>query len=187
MFAGVDIGGTGVKVGIVTSKGSILAREYEKYHPEKLEPLDVVELTGLNLENLDGIGIGCPGVVKDGGIIHAAANFPSWADVPLQQLLADTLGHPVTVCNDADAAILAEQWVGAASGGINDFIMLSTMANIYIEIIYLANVRDKIYLNLHVALGTGIGFGVVENGQLVRGGTSAIEGGHMVQLDCFKN
>lgn len=44
MFAGVDIGGTGVKVGIVTSEGSVVAREQENYHPEKHEPQDVVDL-----------------------------------------------------------------------------------------------------------------------------------------------
>jgi hypothetical protein len=44
MFAGVDIGGTGVKVGVVTSEGVVVAREQEKYHPEKHEPQDVVDL-----------------------------------------------------------------------------------------------------------------------------------------------
>ncbi|CAH0477348.1 unnamed protein product [Peronospora belbahrii] len=165
MFAGIDIGGTGIKVGIVTSKGSIIAREHENYHPDKHEPQDVVNLavtllytvlktTRLGLKDLDAVGVGCPGVLKPGGIIHAAASFPSWKNIPLQQLLTDTLDKPVTVCNDADAAILAEQWVGAAKGQVKDFIMLT--------------------------LGTGVGFSVVANGQLVRGGSNAIEGGHMI-------
>ncbi|POM61448.1 Glucokinase, partial [Phytophthora palmivora] len=165
MFAGVDIGGTGVKVGIVTSEGVVAAREQENYHPEKHEPLDVVDLAvavlhkvltmaHLGLGDLEAVGVGCPGVLEAGGVIRAAANFPSWMDVPLQQLFTDTLGRPVTVCNDADAAILAEQWVGTAKGGIKDFIMLT--------------------------LGTGVGFGVVANGELVRGGSNAIEGGHMI-------
>ncbi|RMX69851.1 hypothetical protein DD238_000617 [Peronospora effusa] len=182
IFAGVDIGGTGVKVGIVTSKGSVVAREQENYHPDKHEPQDVVDLavsmlhkvlktvsifcidelwvayvankkftikvTCLRLEDLDAIGVGCPGVLKAGGVIHAAASFPSWTDVPLQQLLTDKVGRSVTVGNDADAAILAEQWVGAAKGQVKDFIMLS--------------------------------FSIVANGQLVRGGSNAIEGGHMI-------
>ncbi|CAI5725939.1 unnamed protein product [Peronospora effusa] len=165
IFAGVDIGGTGVKVGIVTSKGSVVAREQENYHPDKHEPQDVVDLavsmlhkvlktTCLRLEDLDAIGVGCPGVLKAGGVIHAAASFPSWTDVPLQQLLTDKVGRSVTVGNDADAAILAEQWVGAAKGQVKDFIMLT--------------------------LGTGVGFSIVANGQLVRGGSNAIEGGHMI-------
>ncbi|KAG6955698.1 hypothetical protein JG687_00011039 [Phytophthora cactorum] len=181
MFAGVDIGATGVKVGVVTSEGAVVAREQENYHPEKHEPQDVVDLaisvlhkvletvlrcdfaTQLGFGDLEAVGVGCPGVLEAGGVIHAAANFPSWLDAPLQQLFTDTLGRPVTVCNDADAAILAEQWVGTAKGGIKDFIMLT--------------------------LGTGVGFGVVANGELVRGGSNAIEGGHMVRnvLLCVAN
>ncbi|EEY65839.1 glucokinase, putative [Phytophthora infestans T30-4] len=165
MFAGVDIGATGVKVGVVNSEGAVVAREQKNYHPEKHEPQDVVDLaisvmhnvletTRLGLGDLEAVGVGCPGVLEAGGVIHAAANFPSWLDVPLQQLFTNTLGRPVTVCNDADAAILAEQWVGTAKGDIKDFIMLT--------------------------LGTGVGFGVVANGELVRGGSNAIEGGHMI-------
>uniref|UniRef100_M4BID6 Glucokinase n=1 Tax=Hyaloperonospora arabidopsidis (strain Emoy2) TaxID=559515 RepID=M4BID6_HYAAE len=137
MFAGVDIGGMGVKVGIVTSNGSIVARKQEKYNPDHHEPQDVVDLavsvlynvlktTCLKLEDLEAVGVGCPGVLRAGGVVHAAANFPSWLDVSLQQLFTETLGRPVTICNDADAAILAEQWVGAAKGGIKNFVMLST-------------------------------------------------------------
>ena len=44
LFAGVDIGGTGVKIGIVTSKGSVVARKQENYHLDKHEPQDVVDL-----------------------------------------------------------------------------------------------------------------------------------------------
>ncbi|KAF1775410.1 ROK family [Phytophthora cactorum] len=157
MFAGVDIGATGVKVGVVTSEGAVVAREQENYHPEKHEPQDVVDLAisvlhkvletvlrcdfavrvihqrfshsyvmltdPVGIGDLEAVGVGCPGVLEAGG---------------------------VTVCNDADAAILAEQWVGTAKGGIKDFIMLT--------------------------LGTGVGFGVVANGELVRGGSNAIEG-----------
>ncbi|RLN38410.1 hypothetical protein BBJ28_00014537 [Nothophytophthora sp. Chile5] len=167
VFAGVDVGGTGVKVGVVTSEGRVLAREQQNYHPDKHEPQDVVDLAALVLhEVLKTVRrpqqSGMPDAVlhivatnsQAGGVIHAAANFPSWKDVPLQQLFTDTLGMPVrsrldlerksawethiwdvlyrlmhrkvTVCNDADAAILAEQWVGTAKGGVKDFIMLST-------------------------------------------------------------
>lgn len=60
-------------------------------------------------------------------MIHAASNFPSWHDVPLQQLFADELrGLRVHVCNDADAAILAEYWVGTARSNVQHFLMLST-------------------------------------------------------------
>ncbi|CAI5712095.1 unnamed protein product [Hyaloperonospora brassicae] len=165
MFAGVDIGGLSVKVGLVAANGSVVARRQQKYESTRPNPQDVVDLAVallhkvletncVPLQDVEAVGVGCPGVLRAEGVIRAAANFPSWSDVPLQQLFTETLGTPVTVCNDADAAILAEQWVGAAKGGIKNFIMLT--------------------------LGTGVGFGVVANGQLVRGGSNAIEGGHMI-------
>ena len=100
----------------------------------------------------------------------------------------------VTVCNDADAAILAEQWVGAAKGGIKNFIMLSTIAAAPVTS-YLVPVVGKrtvdetscgLIVKRGAALGTGVGFGVVANGQLVRGGSNAIEGGHMVSKCLFR-
>lgn len=38
-----------------------------------------------------GVGVGCPGILQEHGVIHAAANFPSWSDVPLQQLFVERL------------------------------------------------------------------------------------------------
>ncbi|RLN55541.1 hypothetical protein BBP00_00008442 [Phytophthora kernoviae] len=106
----------------------------------------------LRVQDLVGVGVGCPGVVLPGGVVHAAANFPTWSGVPLQKLLADRISRLVQVCNDADVAIMAEQWVGTAHG-VKSFLMIT--------------------------LGTGVGFGIVDDGHLVRGGTNAIEGGHM--------
>ncbi|KAF1787973.1 ROK family [Phytophthora cactorum] len=188
MFAGVDIGATGVKVGVVTSEGAVVAREQENYHPEKHEPQDVVDLAISVLHKVletvlrcdfavrvihqrfshsyvmltDPVGIWRPGGCRCGLPRRPGGwwGYPRCCQLSIlvgcstPQLFTDTLGRPVTVCNDADAAILAEQWVGTAKGGIKDFIMLT--------------------------LGTGVGFGVVANGELVRGGSNAIEGGHMI-------
>ncbi|KAG7394981.1 hypothetical protein PHYBOEH_004422 [Phytophthora boehmeriae] len=164
LFAGVDIGATSVKIGNVAADGIIIYRVQQKLNPAELEPHDIVQFTSslltklltrmeLRAQDLAGVGVGCPGVVLPGGVLHAAANFPSWSGVPLQRLLSDLIGIPVKVCNDADAAIMAEQWVGAAHG-VKSFLML--------------------------ILGTGVGFGVVDEGRLVRGGSNAIEGGHMI-------
>lgn len=49
----------------------------------------------LRVSDLKGVGVGCPGVLLPNGVVHAAANFPSWSVVPLQQLLTDRLGVPV--------------------------------------------------------------------------------------------
>lgn len=93
------------------------------------------------------MGVGCPGKLLEGGVVQGAANFPSWKNVPLQQLFSERLnrkvhsllsccnglcgftllplGSQVVLCNDADAAILAERWVGTAKDNVKNFIMFS--------------------------------------------------------------
>src|SRR3972149_647503 len=61
-------------------------------------------------------GCGLPGVVKDGRLKTAANIDASWIDAPAQQLLADRLGRPCVIVNDADAAGIAEMAFGAARG-----------------------------------------------------------------------
>ncbi|KAG6609885.1 putative glucokinase [Phytophthora cinnamomi] len=164
VFAGVDIGGTSVKVGTVTARGKILARAQEAYEPDSRHPQDVVDLAtavldkllckeNMSLGDVSGESVGCPSVVEDCGVVHAGSAL-NWGAVPLQRMFADRLNKPVTVCNDADAAVLAEQWVGSAKGDIKTFTMLT--------------------------LGTGVGFGAVINGQLARGGQNIVEGGHLI-------
>jgi glucokinase len=76
-------------------------------------------------DQIMGVGVGCPGVIDEHGILRAAANFPTWKDVPLQSLFSEKLGYPIRLCNDADAAVMAEHWVGSAKEGIDNCIMLS--------------------------------------------------------------
>ncbi|TMW60679.1 hypothetical protein Poli38472_000721 [Pythium oligandrum] len=166
VFVGVDIGGSSVKVGLVTDDGRVLGRQQTAIDPDDQAPERVVEHAHDLLEiilaetqtertSLVAVGVASPGQLVDGGVIHAAANFPDWKDVPLRQLFITRLGkEEVVMCNDADAAILAEKWIGSAKGGIKNFIMLT--------------------------LGTGVGCGLVVDGQLVRGGSNFIEGGHMI-------
>ncbi|KUF76145.1 Glucokinase [Phytophthora nicotianae] len=144
MFAGVDIGATGVKVGVVTSEGAVVAREQENYHPEKHEPQDVVDLaisvlhkvleaTRLGLGDLEAVGVGCPGVLEAGGVIRAAANFPSWLDVPLQQVFTNTLGRPVwalvslrtaSLCEVAAMPLKGATWYGTCFLALQIMIVL---------------------------------------------------------------
>ena len=59
------------------------------------------------------VGIGCPGQSKN-GVLVAASNFPGWKNVPFSSLISERLGGiPVTLLNDADAAIAAEVWGGS--------------------------------------------------------------------------
>ncbi|KAF0696524.1 Aste57867_12717 [Aphanomyces stellatus] len=160
-FIGVDIGGTSVKVGIVSSEGVLLARaqqEIDARHPEAIVDLCVSLshqcATDANLEwsEVAGLGVGCPGQVSN-GVLVAAANFVCWNNVPLEALLRERIGVPSLLVNDADAAVAAEHWVGAASH-VKNFVMIT--------------------------LGTGVGFGVVNDDKIIAGGTGMIEGGHII-------
>jgi len=101
-----------------------------------------------------GLGVGVPGVVdRDQGTVLLAPNL-GWRDLQLRTLLQQSLGLPVFLENEANAAALGEKWFGAGSGVPN---------------------------MLYVSVGTGIGTGVILGGQLFRGGHGlAGEAGHMV-------
>ncbi len=112
------------------------------------------ELMAATSRRVLGIGIGSPGVVDNGGIIVQAPNL-GWEDEALSEVLADALGAPVWVANDANAAVLAEVTFGAAATGWAAVI----------------------------TVGHGVGAGLVADRQLVRGAHSAAgELGH-VTLD----
>ncbi|KDO29200.1 hypothetical protein SPRG_19875 [Saprolegnia parasitica CBS 223.65] len=163
MFVGIDLGGTSVKVGLVSLEGKMLfraQREISDREPDAVIALcaalakECVADHGSNWTHVTSVGVGCPGQISS-GIVHAAANFPNWKDVPLQESLKTSLGVPTILVNDADAAVAAEHWVGAAASTKN-FVMLT--------------------------LGTGVGFGIVNNDEIVAGGTGCIEGGHIIMV-----
>ncbi|NHI17610.1 ROK family transcriptional regulator [Microbacterium excoecariae] len=97
-----------------------------------------------------GVGVGAPGVITAGGVVVSSPNL-AWYDLPLQERLADALGVPVRVANDANVAALAEHTLGGASDDV-----------------------------LVVRVGRGVGAGLVTNGSLVRGARDAAgEIGHV--------
>jgi predicted NBD/HSP70 family sugar kinase/biotin operon repressor len=109
------------------------------------------ELVSLTSRPILGIGVGSPGVVDAGGVVRGAPNL-GWVDLPLRSLLAERFGGPVVVANDANAAILAEHSFGNAEG--------DTML---------------------VAVGHGVGAGLLLGGSLLAGGRFAAgEIGHVV-------
>ncbi|ETV73804.1 hypothetical protein H257_11485 [Aphanomyces astaci] len=161
-YIGVDIGGTSVKCGVVSSEGVLLSRNQRKIEDDRSSDVVVglciaivkecVEEAGISWSHIAGLGVGCPGQASN-GVLVAAANFETWKDVALERLLNESLHIPCTLVNDADAAVAAEHWVGTASK-VKNFIMLT--------------------------LGTGIGFGVVNDNAILAGGTGMIEGGHVI-------
>ena len=148
---GIDIGGTGTKLGIVDDDGVILTRqEFSTWDFQSFEDYvaNLTKLTQSMLDELDsgsdlqGIGIGSPmGKYVDGTIDHAS-NLPWKGTLPIVDLLKEEFDVPVIITNDANTAALGEKVFGGAKD-YNDFVM--------------------------VTLGTGLGSGFISNGQLVLG------------------
>ena len=163
---GVDIGGTNTVFGVVDHRGNIIARGSIKTKKHNnfegflndlyegiTEMLDKNDLVG----QIQGIGIGAPSANYNTGRIEHAANLP-WGDiVPIVEKTSEKFdGIPVAVTNDANAAALGEMTYGVTKG-IKDFIMIT--------------------------LGTGVGSGVVVNGEMVYGHDGfAGELGHAVVI-----
>ena len=160
---GMDIGGTNTVFGIVDQRGNVLATDsiktqaYAKIEDyvdavcEKLIPL--IESMG-GVEKIKGMGVGAPNGNYYNGTIEFAPNLPWKGVIPLAALFEEKVGVPTALTNDANAAAIGEMTYGAARG-MKDFIMIT--------------------------LGTGVGSGIVINGQLVYGHDGfAGELGHVV-------
>lgn len=168
MIVGVDLGGTSIKLALLTNNGEFIDKwevptdksDSGKHIPktitiaieEKLKQMDKTK------EDIAGIGIGAPGSVRlEDGLIFAAVNL-GWVNFPLKEILENESGIPVIVDNDANIAAVGEMWKGAGNGA-KDVVM--------------------------VTLGTGVGGGVIVNGDVAHGiSGSAGEIGHItVQLE----
>ena len=160
---GMDIGGTNTVFGVVDSRGNVLASDSIKTqeHKEIDEYVDAVckKLIPLlqqfgGAEKFKGMGVGAPNGNYYKGTIEFAPNLPWKGVIPLAAMFEDKLGIPTALTNDANAAAIGEMTYGAARG-LRDFIMIT--------------------------LGTGVGSGIVVNGQLVYGHDGfAGELGHVV-------
>lgn len=160
---GIDIGGTNTVFGIVDANGSILASgsiktgAYEKaetYVDEVCKHLlPLIEANG-GVEKIKGIGVGAPNGNYYTGNIEFAPNLPWKGVVHLAEMFEKRTGIPTALTNDANAAAIGEMTYGAARG-MKDFIMIT--------------------------LGTGVGSGIVINGQMVYGHDGfAGELGHVI-------
>ena len=160
---GVDMGGTNTCFGIVDARGNVIASSSIKTrkHADINDYIDELyqELNKLIVENdavdkINGIGVGAPNGNYFTGMIEDAPNLPWPSPIPLAQLISDKFGIPCIITNDANAAALGEMTYGVARG-LKDFIMIT--------------------------LGTGVGSGIVINGQLVYGHDGfAGELGHVI-------
>jgi glucokinase len=156
---GVDLGGTKVLVGVVGEHRKVLYEDQERSagqsQDELMETLEREVREALEARpNVAAVGLGIPCTIdRERGVAITAVNLPI-ENLPIRDLMQERLGIPVFVDNDANVAALAEHRFGAAKG-TSDAVMLT--------------------------IGTGIGGGVIIDGELYRGSTGAAsEPGHMV-------
>lgn len=162
---GIDLGGTKTRIGIVSQVKGLLRAE-TKPTPAARGPEGVLEqirdsaqallaTEEILQEDVMGAGLGAPGPLdRRAGIVSIMPNLPGWEGFPLRDRLTEALRLPAVVVNDADAAALGEFRYGAGRGA-----------------------QDMVYL----ALGTGVGGGIIAKGQLYSGVSgAAAEVGHIV-------
>jgi glucokinase len=151
LVIGIDIGGTGTKFGIVDRDGNVLFSSeistkkhntVESFIDELYEAMSVLIQKAGGTGRIKGIGVGAPNGNYYTGTIEYAPNLPWKGIIPLAKLLEDKFSLPTNLTNDANAAAIGEMTYGAAKG-MKDFIMIT--------------------------LGTGVGSGIVANGQLIYG------------------
>ena len=148
---GIDIGGTGTKFGIVDRNGNVLFssemstrnhKEIAGFIDELHDHLSLLIQKSGGPGRIRGIGVGAPNGNYYTGTVEYAPNLPWKGIIPLAKMIQDKFQLPTVLTNDANAAAIGEMMYGAAKG-MKDFIMIT--------------------------LGTGVGSGIIANGQLILG------------------
>ena len=162
---GIDLGGTTLTAVVVDREGKRLADRTTPAHVHRGPDSVISDMVGLvdallaeaslDRKALIGVGVAAPGPLSHrSGRIIRSANLPGWVDVPLRDRLGEALEVPITLENDGNAAAFGEFRLGAGKDGA-DLVMLT--------------------------LGTGVGAGVILNGQILHGHfENAAELGHMI-------
>lgn len=153
LIVGVDVGGTAIKMALITPDGELVAKtqdatpvaQGEDGIIQKIADMmqQLVRQQGCTTEQVKGIGVGVPGPIDaQSGIVHQAVNLHWRKPVPLKEKLETLTGLPVAIDNDANTAALGEMWRGAGQGA-----------------------KDLVV----VTLGTGVGGGVILDGKVIHG------------------
>jgi glucokinase len=160
-YAGIDLGGTFIKCGIVDETGRILAKDKIPTGRERPYTSIAADMAALvkalaarSNVKIAAVGIGAPGTIDSQNGVIVYSNNIDWKDVPLCAEVQNALSLPVFITNDANAAALGEAFCGAGA---------------------------KYSSLILVTLGTGVGGGIILDGKLFEGGHSAgAEIGHSV-------
>jgi glucokinase len=160
MYIGIDLGGTSIKLGVLSPDGELISRSSiptdagngQEHVLQNLE--NAIENLLKEFPDTKSIGLGVPGVVDSNGTVYNPPNLKGWGIVPIQDILSKKFGLPVAVDNDANAAAVAEAQLGAGK-----------------EVPYF----------LFITLGTGVGGCIIMDGQIWRGERGgAGEIGHII-------
>ncbi len=149
---GIDLGGTNIVAGVVDENYQLIATARCKTNaPRPADAIigdmarvsrEAVSKAGLTMDDIDGVGVGCPGACNlDTGIVERAENL-DFINEPVQEKLQKLLGKPVYIENDANAAAYGEMLAGAAKGTRHAMC---------------------------ITLGTGVGGGVIVDGKIIAG------------------
>jgi glucokinase len=159
---GVDLGGTNLRAAAISREGTVISKilgRAELTHGREAVVADMVHsITQLREQcgdhELLGVGIGVPGfILIDKGVIVGSNNLPEFDHYPVRDVIEQKLGARVILENDANAAAMGEQWMGAGRG-VDDLVLIT--------------------------LGTGIGGGIISGGKILHGVDGmAGELGHM--------
>ena len=168
LYIGIDVGGTGIQIGIVDEKGTIIEKGaivtrpeegYEKMIKDMADcALETLAKSGHDLIEIRSIGVGVPGIAdQKTGVIPFCTNL-GWHNVPFREEFQKHIDKPVYIDNDATVAALAES-VAGVSAGSDSSVMLT--------------------------LGTGVGGGIIVHGKIWSGSHGVgSEIGHMIlELD----
>ncbi len=155
-YIGVDIGGTNIKAGVVDEEYNLLSsvsvktnavNGYESVAEAIYEAIEkAVAQSGVAMDDIKSIGVGCPGTMDSENGVVLYANNLHWENVPLAKDIEKKFGKRVILENDANVAAYGEFLAGAAKGATNSVVL---------------------------TLGTGVGAGIIINGEIYSGSNNA--------------
>lgn len=166
LYIGIDLGGTGIKAGVVDEKGNILSKAscptgVERGYEAVIRDMaalcvEAAEKSGHTMNDIHSIGIGIPGIFDPASQMVPFCTNLGWHQVPILSEMAKYTDRPVYVDNDATVAGLAEAVTGVSAGVAN---------------------------SVFVTLGTGVGGGIILDGKPYAGPHGvASEIGHMITV-----
>lgn len=154
LYLGIDIGGTEIKIGLVTNSGYIINTEnfsvnYDNYKTPIIETvlksIDIFIINNnLDISTILGIGVSATGQIDtyNGTVVGTAGHIDNWISTPIKNIIQSKYSIPVSVANDANCAIIGEYWKGNTVG-FSNIIMIT--------------------------IGTGIGGGIICDGNILSG------------------